>query len=572
MTERCPARRWPVRPRRASALVVGLVLAASAVTGCAGSDGGSADPRLPTDAQIAVLFGLRRDDAGLARAARVSSDPASRSYGRFLTVAQVARRYGASAQDRRLVLDRLHRAGARAHLTADGGAVVATMTPEQVHAVLGRWPVLQRQADGSTVATVEQQLKVPGSLRGAVTEVAGARSTIRPGQAPAVPGTPAAPSCADTAVDGVGQRSPLGAWYGFDDYLYRDDIRGQGRRVAILAIGGWRKASLQALADCYGTRPSGRVTVVRAPGVPAPPVGPEVALDVAVASSFAPEAQIDVIQYDRHGSVAAGLLEVVDRSAHGQPYDAVSTSIGYCESDLERGEVAIAERALLALAATGSTTLASSGDTGSAGCAPSKRAAVQYPASSPWAAGVGGTALRAGAGGAITAEQVWSASTSGVPLAGGGGTSTRFARPWYQRGLNPPGARSKGRMVPDVAFLADPSVVPPIPICESVGDCRWYRLGGTSAPAPALAAALALVDQDLTSRRAGADRRLGLLTPMVRHLALAGNEGVYDVTQGSNRVLGLPCCDADPGYDVASGWGSVRLPALADAAAARHHR
>jgi kumamolisin len=554
-------------------LVAAGALLAGLAVGCSHGDGGPGrDPAVPADAKIVVIFGLRRDDAGLAKAVRASSDPSSSSYGRFLSMADVAARFGASPSDRTKVLDVLADEGVRATVDASGGAVLAPMTPAQVHAVLGSWPQASTTSDGWKVAGVEEQLEVPSSLRGTVTEVAGARSTVRAAASTPVPGTPTTPPC--DGIASAGKPSPLGRWYGYDDYLFADPpVRGDGRRIGILAIGRWNDASLEAVRACYRTRPSGRVEVVRAPATPRVPVGPEVALDVVVASSFAPDTEIDVVQYDPKGSLAAGFLQAVDASADGEVYDSVSTSIGYCETSLEDADVALTDHALLALAVTGTTVVASSGDTGSAACHPANdKASVQYPASSPWITSVGGTSVRAdGTDGEISDEVVWSSPASPEPLAGGGGTSSRFDAPWYQRAVDPPGGGGH-RTVPDVAFLADPSVVPPIPVCPRNDDpatCDWYRLAGTSAPAPALAAALSLVDQDL-SDRAGQARRLGLLPPLVREVAEGGAaaDAVHDVTEGSNRVLGLDCCDAGPGYDLASGWGSLVLPQLADASAA----
>ena len=59
-------------------------------------------------------------------------------------------------------------------------------------------------------------------------------------------------------------------------------------------------------------------------------------------------------------------------------------------------------------------------------------------------------------------------------------------------------------------------------------------------------------------------------SPLVRRLA-ATSRGVHDVTEGSNRVLGLTCCDAAPGFDLASGWGSFRLPDLVALATRPRH-
>lgn len=114
-----------------------------------------------------------------------------------------------------------------------------------------------------------------------------------------------------------------------------------------------------------------------------------------------------------------------------------------------------------------------------------------------------------------------------------------------------------------MSFLADPAQVPPIPLCDGPGDCRWLRLGGTSAPAPAFAAGLALVDQVLAT--GGGSGRIGPANPLIASVGRAGGDGVHDVTRCDNRVAGTTCCDAAEGYDLASGWGSIRLPALVTA-------
>lgn len=553
---------WTRRAARLGRGSLVCVTLAAALVACGGGSSGR-DPDLPEQARLLVLFGLRRDDTGLAAAVRRSSDPASPTYRQFLSPGQVADRYGASDQDIEQVRGVLRDAGATPHLASTGGAVWAALTPEQVHDVLGAWPERTVGRDGSVTAEVTQHLAVPEALRGAVTEVVGARSTIEAGEAPDAGIPVGAPPC-QGPTSSVGGPSGVGSWYGFDDYLYRDDVRGQHRRIGLLAIGRWNPSSLATFSTCFGTHPTGHVSVVPAPVTPEVPVGPEVTLDVIVAASFAPDADLDVLQYDRATSVAVPLLTAFDAGAHGTPYDAISTSIGYCEGDLDPTEIRLADHALLALAATGTTVVASAGDTGSAACYPaSSRAAVQYPSSSPWAAAVGGTTLE-GSVDAITGEAVWNVAGS-APQAGGGGTSEREARPWYQADLAPEGA-GDGRLVPDVSFLSDPSLVPPVPLCRTDDDCTWHRLAGTSAPAPALAAVLSLVAQDVGQGQAGAGR-LGLLAPLVGRLADQQPDGIHDVVDGSNRVADLACCDAAPGYDLASGWGSLDVSVLAGVAA-----
>ncbi|MFN8017181.1 MAG: protease pro-enzyme activation domain-containing protein [Acidimicrobiales bacterium] len=551
----------PSRGRGAIAVAAASLLAVGLVA-CGGGGGPKRDPNVPASARVLVLFHLRGDEAGLAARTRATSDPDGPRYRAFPTVAQLAARWGASTDAVDHVVGKLREAGATATVDRSRTVVQAQMTADQVADVLGVGLRRAQGVDGGQALVPDRELQVPSNMRDEVVGVVGARGTLAAGPAPDLGGQVAEPPCRP-GEGTVGGPTAVGERYGYDDYLFRDDVRGQGRRIAVLAIGRYEPAALERFASCYGTRPSGRVRVLRTPLAPKVQVGPEVTLDTIVASSFAPEAAIDVVQYDGGGSPASALVRVVD----GPRYDAVSTSIGYCEADLSDAERALVDHLALVLSATGTPVLASSGDTGAAACHPaSDRAAVQYPASSPWVLGVGGTTLRSGGG--DLEEAVWNTSAPTSPQAGGGGPSHVVARPWYQRGLTVPGvAGTSKRVVPDVALLADPTLVPAIPLCRTASDCDWVRLAGTSAPAPALAAALALVSQDVAAR-AGDDGRLGLLQPLVRALATSGSPAVNDVTEGDNRVLGLPCCAAGPGYDGASGWGSLRADALADAVVA----
>jgi hypothetical protein len=146
-----------------------------------------------------------------------------------------------------------------------------------------------------------------------------------------------------------------------------------------------------------------------------------------------------------------------------------------------------------------------------------------------------------------------------------------FARPSYQTGT----VGGPRREVPDVAMLAD--IAPGYAVycsarqCVSDGSPQWQSVGGTSAATPLLAGGLALVDQSLHERgRADLGRVNPLLYNIGRSPVLA-TQVFNDVTKFSNDVgpyipgthQPLGCCTAGPGYDDASGWGSVNLAKLA---------
>ena len=80
-----------------------------------------------------------------------------------------------------------------------------------------------------------------------------------------------------------------------------------------------------------------------------------------------------------------------------------------------------------------------------------------------------------------------------------------------------------------------------------------------------MAGIVALADQQ-------ARHRLGLINPALYTLGALSQHGVrgtgiVDVTSGNNSFGGVTGYDATPGYDLASGWGTINaakfVPALA---------
>jgi hypothetical protein len=253
----------------------------------------------------------------------------------------------------------------------------------------------------------------------------------------------------------------------------------------------------------------------------------------------------------------------------------VTASIGLCEPVLAEAfgaaGVLSVERNLELAAATGITMVVASGDTGSADCSDAQgnvvdALAVDYPSGSPWVTSVGGINVRLDPANQIVSQQVW--NDTGVQLAaGGGGLSQLFARPPYQNGVVAANARS----VPDLAMLADVAPGYAVFCTAPQSGCHgWRSVGGTSAAAPLVAGGIGIVDQDLERHRR---EDVGLANPLLYAIgrAAAGPSVFGDVTQGSNDVgpyipggdgRPLGCCSAGPGFDDASGWGSVDLARL----------
>ncbi|MFL6110496.1 MAG: protease pro-enzyme activation domain-containing protein [Catenulispora sp.] len=239
--------------------------------------------------------------------------------------------------------------------------------------------------------------------------------------------------------------------------------------------------------------------------------------------------------------------------------------------------------------------------------AESARAQTEWPVSSPWVTGVGGTALALGDRG----RPLWEASMgdrrsvlsgdgrSWVPFpgafyfGGGGGTSEDFPQPYYQRGVVPDrlartlgtGSAAPGRMrtLPDVAMDGDLMTAVQVGRTDAAsGRYSEIPVGGTSASTPMFAAVQADAQQALVASRGTV---IGFANPMIYQHAsrraftdiLAHPDGapadisaVIDLgrgAKGERRVRlfelghdeGLP---AAAGYDLATGLGSPRAEYL----------
>ena len=214
------------------------------------------------------------------------------------------------------------------------------------------------------------------------------------------------------------------------------------------------------------------------------------------------------------------------------------------------------------------SVLAASGDTGATNDEPDGATlypyrAISWPSSDPLVTSIGGTQLLlAQDGNKIQPDQVWN-DTYG---AGGGGVSSVFSRPAYQNGVaNVTGGR---RGAPDISMSAAVSGGCWIYASfEPSGAGGWEILGGTSEATPMFAGIVALAGQV-------AGHRLGDINPALYALGAASGgtsdpsrTGIVDVTTGSNTYGPVTGYTATPGYDLASGWGTIDaarfVPALA---------
>jgi kumamolisin len=316
--------------------------------------------------------------------------------------------------------------------------------------------------------------------------------------------------------------------------------------VTILDLGGgWSAGDLETAGQCFGYSPP-TVTQVQGDGVAAAisNADPETSLDLQTAAAVAPGAKMRLVQTTPSGMLDAFSRALGDR--HGVP-DVISLSYGGCalsENQSASGFVAATDGVLAMAALTGVSTFVAAGDSGSTTCGTDLgRTTLSYPAVSPFVTAVGGTRLALGSGNTRVSETVWNDSAYGESGAGGGAASVLEPRPAYQAAVSSLTTRG----VPDVSALAD--IVPGWPV---VLNSTLQPVGGTSGPTPLIAAATSLVVA--TQRKAGR-APIGLANGWFYRAAAEHPGSFFDVTQGSNDLAGVGCCQASTGYDLASGLG-----------------
>jgi kumamolisin len=262
----------------------------------------------------------------------------------------------------------------------------------------------------------------------------------------------------------------------------------------------------------------------------------EVMLDIEVVGAVAPAAKI-VVYFAPNTD--QGFLDAITTAVHdsaNQPA-VISISWGSAESQWTGQSLTNFDEAFQSAAAMGVTICVASGDNGSSDGVNDGSNHVDFPASSSFALGCGGTTLQA-SNGQIVNETVWNDGANGG--AGGGGVSGVFPLPSWQTGFNVPAPSSQtgGRGVPDVAGDADPNTGYNVLV-----DGQSMVIGGTSAVAPLWAGLVARINQQM-------GKSIGFLNPLIYTQAVEA-AGFHDVTEGNNGAF-----SAGPGWDPCTGLGS----------------
>jgi len=505
----------------------------------------------PDDERIDVTVFVRRR-APLAPHA-LDAKPGQR---RYLTRAEFAEQHGASDAD----LD------AVAAFAQRVGLVVVERRPAARSMVLSGTAGQVTAAFGTAVERVEHAagisrrrtapVHLPPELDGIVEGVFGiddlpiAKPHFKFSKESAQAALTASMPAGAMPADAEAEPHATGGFTGVDMaklYDFPKGLDGSGQCIAIIELGGgYRSADLKAYFKGLGL-PAPHVTAVSVDGGKNSPSLPwsadaEVALDIEVAGAVAPKANIAVYfaPNSEQGFVDAILAAVHDDV---RKPSVISISWGAPESEWSDQGLAAMDQAFEAAAALGVTVCCAAGDAGAhdqnpQNGTPDGLAHADFPASSPYVLGCGGTRITV-SGSTIASEIVW--NDDPTSSATGGGVSDVFALPSWQAdagvppSINPGG--HVGRGVPDVAGNASPSAGYRVRV-----DYMTYTIGGTSAVSPLYAGLIALLNQKLP-------QHVGWLNPLL-YGPLAGTGAMRDITSGDNGGYA-----ARAGWDACTGCG-----------------
>jgi subtilase family serine protease len=391
---------------------------------------------------------------------------------------------------------------------------------------------------------------------------------------------------------GIRCYSPLQYRSAYDfEPLYKAGITGAGRTIVI--VDSFGSPTIQHDLDVFDAQyglPATTVDVRQFGAIP--PFDPtdstrlgwagETTLDVEYAHAIAPGAKIVLVETavaETQG--VQGFPEMMDAEKSlidAGVGDVISQSFGSTENNFPgfaQGDFRSLTNLRYAFqdaAKHNVTVLASSGDNGVADSDlsgnPYPTPVNSWPSSDPLVTSIGGTYPTIDDTGKKTAPDVAGNDDEQLFPGGvvaGGGLSHIFKRPSYQAGVKSVVGDHRG--TPDISFSAVLSGAAWFYYSYQPSRVGWHLVAGTSESCPIMAGVVALADQVAGHRLGNIDHALYTLG----HLSTLPNfphvTGIVDVTSGSISAHGVTGPSAGPGYDSASGWGTIDaayfVPALA---------
>jgi pseudomonalisin len=546
-------------------------------------DNGRVDSELPMDRAILTLKSSPQQEADLEAFLAQQQDPSSPHYHEWLTPQQFGERFGASAEDIDVIVNWLQTHGLRVTRVSNGRREIEFGgTAGQIEEAF-RTEIHHYELNGEMHVANAIDISIPEALSQAVEGVVSFHNFARK---------------LKIHLDRLDPNYtfPSGR-HGMVPYdfatiydlapLWNEGFDGSGQTIAVVGRSNLNLDDVAGFRAQYGLPAKNPQVIVNGtdPGIVSIDEEGEADLDVEWSGAVAKGATVNfVVSKSTNTMDGAVLSEMYIVNNNVAPV--VTTSFGFCEvmsPSTSRFYANLWQQA----AAQGMSVFVAAGDSGSASCddpsgksGPAKGGlSVDGEASTPYNVAVGGTQFNENGADSVywngtndpqnrssaktyIPEVVWNESGPSLGLwSGGGGVSTVHTTPSWQSGFGVPTADpgttdQHHRYVPDVSLTAaghDGYVI--------LQRSSLSLVSGTSASAPAFAGIMAIINQ-VTNRANGNPN------PSLYALAAQVPSAFHDITSGTNAVpctAGSPNCvggtttgyAAGPGYDLATGWGSV---------------
>jgi hypothetical protein len=584
-------------------------------------DLGAVPPGFPLERMQLVLNRTSQQQSALKALLDTQQDRSSPNFHKWLTPAEFGRQFGVADQDIQVISSWLESHGFQVNHVSSGRTIIqfsgtAAQVLETFHTGIHKFVVNGEehwantgdpqipQAFGSVVTGVA---KLDNFRARSMVELSGAQPRVAGGSQPQMNGFNGSYALTPADYSIIYNINPL----------YKAAINGAGVTIALLGVGPVRAQDIADFRKAFGLPINPPKVIVNGSSPDYFQTGADLegTLDVSWAGAVAPNATVKFI-ISAFTDSSDGLLLSEEYAVDNNVADIISESFGTCESDATTAYTQFITSLREQAAAQGITYLVSSGDQGPYTCyGDSPRSigplSVNVLASTPYTLAVGGTgflsATKNSTYWAVTnakptfasalsyiPETAWNDSCGAPKCVGnsvvvastGGGPSHLFPKPSWQSGVA--GIPVDGvRDVPDVSLAASPDYAPYLlcyqASCESgpISAFSFAAVGGTSGSAPSFAGIMALIVQKTKSRQGQANPILYRLAAAQPYSKCDGSNAqtppastciFYDVTAGNSGVPGEPnfgkagaLYQAGPGYDLATGLGSVNVTNLVNA-------
>ena len=557
-------------------------------------------------------------EADLDALLAAQQDPASSQYHRWITSDQFATRFGMAQADLDKVSNWLEQQG----FTVDSvnrsrNAIQFSGSVAQVESAF-RTQMHYYSNAGEQHFAPSTALSIPAALAPVVSNIRNLNNFQ-----PRAQHTSLRPDFT-SGVSGAVFFSPSDIVTAYDiKPLYSGGIDGTGQTIAIMGQSYVNVNDMKAFQSAAGlaSKPPSLILVAGTGSDGTLKAGDEGESDIDLEWSNAVAPGANIVFVYTGSDTRFGVYDSAQYAVDEMVGNIISLSYSSCETELTAADFGSGglDSIFKQAATQGQTVMAASGDSGSTACSPAtnltvaqqQAITVNYPASSAYVTGVGGTAMPAsdiggganfstywnsnGTGGAsndllnslksYVPEIVWNDDSTQSLSATGGGTSTLVPRPSWQSGV--PGIPSGSfRLVPDIAFYSSPGFpgylycTSDVPSGQAASCGSGFRTssadtsitvaGGTSFAAPIFAGMVALLNQKLNYTTGQ-----GLVNPTLYKLAANSanytSGAIHDVTSGNNNcTAGVTFCgtttggfSAGTGYDEVTGIGSLDVAKIA---------